>query len=332
MHLHIGSIRVSVFDRNCFASGPRATGRGKPAADILPWPGGQANPPAGGARMRYQIVAEAYRDLEAATARLELIDRLAALIAETPKTLLPTVTLLCQGEIAPDFAGVELGLAERMAARAVAEAAGVTAEQALASAKEVGDLGLAAEALLAALAPRPATLEVEVVFGTLHQIAQAEGTGSQARKLAPFVGLLREATPLEARYLVRIVTGSLRLGIGTATILDALAEVHAGGRKARPVLERAYNICSDLGLVAATLVQEGLEAVEGMRVRAGNPVRPMLAQRMSSSAEILAKLGGRARPSTSTTASACRPTAPPTGSWSCSPAAWSASPASSPTR
>ena len=242
--------------------------------------------------MRYQIVAEAYRDLEAATARLELIDRLAALIAETPKTLLPTVTLLCQGEIAPDFAGVELGLAERMAARAVAEAAGVTAEQALASAKEVGDLGLAAEALLAAMAPRPATLEVEVVFGTLHQIAQAEGTGSQARKLAPFVGLLREATPLEARYLVRTVTGSLRLGIGTATILDALAEVHAGGRKARPVLERAYNICSDLGLVAATLVQEGLEAVEGMRVRAGNPVRPMLAQRMSSSAEILAKLGG----------------------------------------
>jgi len=179
-----------------------------------------------------------------------------------------------------------------MAARAVAEAAGVTAEQALAGAKEVGDLGLAAEALLAALAPRPATLEVEVVFGTLHQIARAEGTGSQARKLAPFVGLLREATPLEARYLVRTVTGSLRLGIGTATILDALAEVHAGGRKARPVLERAYNICSDLGLVAATLVQEGLEAVEGMRVRAGNPVRPMLAQRMSSSAEILAKLGG----------------------------------------
>jgi len=241
--------------------------------------------------MRYQIVAEAYRDLEGATARLELIDRLAALIAETPKTLLPTVTLLCQGEIAPDFAGVELGLAERMAARAVAEAAGVTGEQVLASSREVGDLGLVAEELLAA-APRPASLEVEVVFATLHQIAQAQGEGSQARKLAPLVGLLREATPLEARYLVRTVTGSLRLGIGTATILDALAQVHAGGRKARPVLERAYNICSDLGLVAATLVNEGLDAVEGMRVRAGNPVRPMLAQRMSSSAEILSKLGG----------------------------------------
>jgi DNA ligase-1 len=168
----------------------------------------------------------------------------------------------------------------------------VTAEETLASAKKVGDLGLAAETLLAATAPRPATLEVEVVFGTLHEIARAQGEGSQARKLAPMMGLLREATPLEARYLVRTVTRNLRLGIGTATILDALAEVHAGGRKARPVLERAYNICSDLGLVAATLVQEGLEAVERMEVRAGNPVRPMLAQRMSSSAEILAKLGG----------------------------------------
>jgi DNA ligase-1 len=241
--------------------------------------------------VRYQIVAEAYRDLEGATARLELIDRLAALFRQTPTDLLPTVALLCQGQIAPDFAGVELGLAERLAARAVAQATGVTGEQVLASAREVGDLGLAAEALLAALAPRPPSLEVAVVFEGLHQVAQAQGEGSQGRKLAGLVGLLEQATPLEARYLLRTVTGSLRLGIGTATILDALAEVHAGGRKARPVLERAYNICSDLGLVASTLVSGGLAAVEGMRVRAGNPVRPMLAQRLSSTGEILAKLG-----------------------------------------
>jgi DNA ligase-1 len=94
--------------------------------------------------------------------------------------------------------------------------------------------------------------------------------GSQGRKLAGLVGLLERATPLEARYLLRTVTGQLRLGIGTATILDALAEVHGGGRRQRPVLERAYNICSDLSLVAATLVAGGLPALEQMRVRAGN--------------------------------------------------------------
>ena len=104
---------------------------------------------------------------------------------------------------------------------------------------------------------------MDEVVDTLLEIAAAAGTGSQGRKLDLLAGLIGRATPLEARYLLRLVTGNLRLGIGTPTILDALAEVHAGGRKHRPVLERAYNICCDLGLVAATLVSGGLEAVQG---------------------------------------------------------------------
>jgi len=244
--------------------------------------------------MRYAILAEACRDLEQGTARLALIERLAALFAATPVDLLPSVALLCQGQIAPDFAGVEMGLAERLAARAVAEAAGVPAEEALAGARASGDLGTTAEHLLADSArERPAELEVRVVFDTLHEIAAASGSGSQGRKLALLVGLLGKATPVEACYLVRTVTGNLRLGIGTATILDALAQVYAGGRKVRPVLERAYHICSDLGLVASTLASDGLDAVQRIQVRAGNPVRPMLAQRMSSTADVLAKLDGR---------------------------------------
>ena len=243
--------------------------------------------------MQYQVVAEAYRDLEAATARLTLIDRLAALLAQTPPELLPQVCYLCQGMIAPEFAGIDLGVAEKLATRAVATAVGVDGEQVRATVRETGDLGQAAEQLMAeSAADRPSTLEVAVVVDTLHQIAAAEGQGSQARKLELLVGLLGRATPLEARYLLRLVTGTLRLGVGTPTILDALATVHAGGRRDRPVLERAYNICCDLGVVATTLVEGGLEAVEAMQVRPGNPVRAMLAQRLSSAQEILAKLGG----------------------------------------
>jgi DNA ligase 1 len=243
--------------------------------------------------MQYETVAEAYRDLEQATGRLALVERLAALLAATPAELLPVVCYLCQGLIAPEFAGVDLGLAEKLAVRAVATAAGASPAEVTALVHQTGDLGLAAERLLATTAAgRPASLSVPAVVNTLRQIAAAEGQGSQGRKLDLLASLLARATPLEARYLLRLVTKGLRLGIGTPTILDALAQVYTGSRTARPVLERAYNICCDLGRVAAALAEGGLAAAEQIHVRPGNPVRAMLAQRLSDAAEILAKLGG----------------------------------------
>ena len=165
---------------------------------------------------------------------------------------------LCQGLIAPEFAGVDLGLAEKLAVRAVAAAAGVDAAQVAALVRETGDLGQAAERLLrrcpaggAGRTERRPAWRSPRWCGTLREIAVAEGPGSQGRKLELLAGLLARATPLEARYLLRLVTRNLRLGIGTPTILDALAQVHAGGKAARPVLERGYNICCDLGKVAA---------------------------------------------------------------------------------
>jgi DNA ligase 1 len=244
--------------------------------------------------VEYRLVAEAYRDLEQASGRLMLIERLAALLARTPQELLPTVCYLCQGLVAPEFAAVDLGMAEKLALRAVATATGVETAEVIATLREAGDLGQAAEQLLAETGgDREPRLQVAEVVDTLHQIASAEGPGSQGRKLDLLAGLLALATPLEARYLLRLVTGSLRLGIGTPTILDALAQVYTGSRKDRPVLERAYNICCDLGLVAATLASGGLAAVEEVQVRPGNPVRVMLAQRLSDAGEILARLGGQ---------------------------------------
>ena len=244
--------------------------------------------------MEYEVVAEAYRDLEQASGRLMLIDRLATLLAQTPEELLPTVCYLCQGLVAPEFAGVDLGLAERLAVRAVVTATGAEPEEVIAAVREAGDLGQAAEQLLAATAAdRKASLQVAAVVDTMHEIARSEGPGSLGRKLDLLAGLLALATPLEARYLLRLVTGNLRLGIGTPTILDALAQVYTGNRKDRPVLERAYNICCDLGLVAATLASGGLAAVTELRVRPGHPVRVMLAQRLSDAGEILTRLGGQ---------------------------------------
>ena len=190
--------------------------------------------------MRYRTVAEAYRDLEEASGRLALVDRLAVLLAETPAELLPAVCYLCQGLIAPEFAGVDLGPG-REARRPRGGRRGRRrpgAGRRPACGRSATWAWPRSSCWRRPPTDRPAALTVTDVVDTLHQIAAASGAGSQGRKLELLAGLLGRATPLEARYLLRLVTKGLRLGIGTPTILDALAQVYAGGRAARPVLER----------------------------------------------------------------------------------------------
>lgn len=243
--------------------------------------------------LRYAQLADVYRTLEAGGGRLTVIATLADLLRRTPSDLLPKVVYLCQGRLGPEFAGIQMGLAETSAARAVADATGSSAARVLASLRRTGDLGTTAEQLLIrSAARRPAGLDVAGVFRRLEEIATASGAGAQGRKLSALSSLIRRATPLEACYLVRTVTGKLRLGIGDVTILDALAEAYAGGRGRRAVLERAYNICSDLGVVAATVARAGPRGLARITVRPGRPVRPMLAQRLSTPEAILTKLGG----------------------------------------
>ncbi|MDR7555067.1 MAG: ATP-dependent DNA ligase [Armatimonadota bacterium] len=243
--------------------------------------------------MRYRELAEAYARIEATTARLAMTRLLADLFRATPKRVLPLVVYLTQGQLAPGFAGLDVGVAEKLAVRAVAQAAGVAPEEVARRLARAGDLGTVAEALLERVRPAGPALTVEHVHKTLEAAARATGKGAQAAKLAAIADLLRRATPLEAKYLVRTVTGKLRLGVGDMTVLDALAEVFGGGRPARTALERAYNLTSDLGYVAATVARGGLAAVRKVHVVVGKPIRPMLAERLADPREILAKLGGR---------------------------------------
>src|SRR5271169_286905 len=128
-----------------------------------------------GGVVEYEIVAEAYRDLEQATGRLVLIERLAALLAQTPAQLLPVVCYLCQGLIAPEFAGVDLGLAEKLAIRAVGTATGTAPEVVGARVREIGDLGQTAELLLGeTAADRAAQRQIQVAETAADRAAQRQ--------------------------------------------------------------------------------------------------------------------------------------------------------------
>ncbi len=242
--------------------------------------------------MKYRGLADAYERIEATASRLKMTALLAELFRVTPRQLIARVVYLTQGKLHPDFEGVEIGMAEKLAVRSVAEATRTSEAEVARRVSVGGDLGAVAEALCEGKR-REATLTVEEVHLDLDRAAHAVGKGSQALRLETVAALLRRATAVEARYLIRTVTGKLRLGVGDMTALDALASTFGGGREARPALERAYNRTSDLGFVAETMAREGLAGVRQLRVVVGKPIRSMLAERLPDPGEILRKLGGR---------------------------------------
>ena len=254
--------------------------------------------------MNYGMVAEAYRDLEAATGRLALIDRLAELLRATPDELLPTVCYLCQGLIAPEFAGIDLGLAEKLAVRAVADRDRRRAGRG----RRRGPRGRATSARPPSSCcrrgrDRPASLTCRAWSTRCTRSPRPRGRAPRAASSTCSPGCWRRATPLEARYLLRLVTGNLRLGIGTPTILDALAVVHAGGR-AGPAGAGAglQHLLRPRPGRRARWPAAGWRRWRRLRVRPGNPVRVMLAQRLSEAARSWPSWAASARPSTSTTA------------------------------
>ncbi len=246
--------------------------------------------------MRYSLVAEAYEKIENTTKRLEMTDYLVDLLKKTPKELIDKVVYLTQGKLYPDFLGIEIGIAERLAVKSVALATGYREDEIQSDLEKTGDLGETAEKFLAkktqiSLFRKPLT--VETVYKTLDKMAKASGSGAVDLKIRLLTGLLMDATPKEAKYILRTVTGKLRLGIADMTVLDALAIAYGGGKEAREVLERAYNISSDLGKVAKIVAEQGIDGIKKFKVSVGEPIRPMLAERLSSPNEILEKLGGK---------------------------------------
>jgi DNA ligase-1 len=246
--------------------------------------------------LRYSSIAEAYEKIEATTKRLEMTDYLVEILKETPTSLIDKVVYLTQGKLYPDFVGIEIGIAEKLAIRAVARSAGHREKDIEQDTQKIGDLGETTQKFMEKKTQSTffsTPLTVERVYETLDKIAKSTGSGSIDQKLALLAGLLSDASPSEAKYIVRTVTGSLRLGIADMTVLDALAMAFGGGKETREHLERAYNISSDLGRVAKVVAEEGIKGIKKFKVLPGEPIRPMLAERLGSSAEILEKLGGK---------------------------------------
>ena len=243
--------------------------------------------------MDFLIIAEIFERMENTAKRIELTNILVELFKKIPKKIIPNAVYLLQGIIRPNFEGVELGIAEKLAIHAISKSSGLPIKKIENDYKNEGDLGITASNILKLKTQTTFTTEkitLERVYETLFKIAKLEGKGSQDLKLKYISSLLNDATPVEAKFLVKILLGTLRLGIAENTVMDALAIAFTGKKENREQIENAYNVSSDLGKVSLIIATYGMDEIKKFQISLFSPIRPMLADRVKSEKEAVEKM------------------------------------------
>jgi DNA ligase-1 len=241
--------------------------------------------------MDFSLLTGLYARLEAVSGRLQMTDMVAEFLAGAPDDVLPTVLLFIRGTPFPPWSGRELGIADKLMVKALSSVSGVADVRINELMADKGDLGLVAEEIV--VNKTQTTLfaganTVEKVSENLTKLASLTGKGSQDKKLAYISELLTNASPADSKYIVRLILGQLRIGVGDGVIRDAVAKAYGVDAAA---VEYAHNLRPDWGDVAYTAKAKGEVGLNEYGIRVGSPVKVMLAQKAEGLAEALEGLG-----------------------------------------
>jgi len=239
--------------------------------------------------MKFNIFCEYLEKLEQTSKRLEMFEILSEMFKKVDKNEVKPIVYFTQEQLLPPFYNVEIGMAESMMRKAIVSCSGEKEEEIKSMYKKEGDLGLVAEKVN----KHPSkNLSINEVYSLLYETINISGEGSVENKVEHISALLKKCGPKEAKYVVRFVMGRLRLGIGDPTIMDSMSKAISGDRMAlRKDIEKAYNLCSDLGLVGEELFNKGESSLKSFKAKVGNPIRMAAAERLPSAEEIIGKMG-----------------------------------------
>ncbi len=239
--------------------------------------------------MSFDELAQVFARLEQEPSRLGMTRLLAELFGALDAQEVSIVAYFCTGVLQPPYKNIQTNIAEKMAIKAVAQALEQSPEQVSEELKHAADLG---ELIGQQARWRPSRVaSITRIYEMLNDIARTTGVGSQDAKIQALVQALTSVSPLAAKFVVRIVLGTLRLGFSEMTIIDALSWLLIGDKSQADVIEDAYNVCADIGLIAQTVKTDGLDGIKHMHITIGIPVRPAAAERLSSAEEIIKKIG-----------------------------------------
>jgi DNA ligase-1 len=241
--------------------------------------------------MEYSQLVELYTKLEATPSKLEKTALLADFFSNTPDDLLRIVPLLTMGKIFPEGSALDLGIGPGLLYDAVGFVAGVSKKALKDMVREEGDVGKAVERLLSRKTQATLfskKLTIRRVYSNFEKIARCTGGGAQGRKTKLLADLLMDASPIEARYIVRTVLGELRAGVAEGLVRDAIAKAF---NVPPQLVERAFMLTNDFGIVALTAKDKGEEGLRELSVHVGVPIKPMLAQISPSIEDAISDIG-----------------------------------------
>jgi DNA ligase-1 len=226
-----------------------------------------------------------------------MVEILSKLFQSLDKEEIDKVCYLTIGRIAPEYEDINLGLSEKTIQSAISLAISVPKEKVEAETQKLGDIGEVASKMVKTkknpfkdyFSPS-GQLTVKEIFDGLRKIASISGKGSTGIKKKTLASMLIEADETGKKYIARLAEGTMRLGAGDMTILNALSVSFFGSKKEKPILENAYNISSDIGLIAKILKTSGLDGVDKIEIKINRPIKAMLAQRVSNFEDIREKI------------------------------------------
>ena len=269
----------------------------------------------------YSVLVEAFTAIEATTKRLEitaiLVKLFRSVIALTPDDLIPTVYLTCN-KLAPEYAGVEIGLGDSLLQKALQNSMGSNIKHIKKKYEELGDLGkvalLLAKGKRSLFGYKTKPLTIRNVLAQYRLIAHTKGSGSEEVKRGKISKMLSDAKGAEACFLVRGLQGKLRIGLAEQTVLTALSQAIAITPSASTLdtrlkqsketidtyiqnstdtVKQAFSECPSYDKLCTALLEGGIaELPERCHLSPGIPVKPMLAKPTKGVGEVLKRLEG----------------------------------------
>ncbi len=229
--------------------------------------------------LTFREFAEFCNVIEKISSTLELTARIAAFIRkiEDDDDLYNVIHFLT-GRVFPPWDEREIGVGVGLIYEALRQVTGVSKDKIERLIKETGDLGIAAEKLLKGKKQTTLfqeELTIKRVKEIFEEMAKLSGEGSQKKRVMLLTDLYVSATPIETRYLTRLILGEMRLGVGEGIIRDAIARAYGIDAS---IVEKAYMLTNDYGKVAVVAKKEGKEGLLAMKIHLHYPVKMMLAQ------------------------------------------------------